>query len=63
MLMRRNLFFSVSTVWALTPEGNVYRRFGVSKMNYIGDYWLRIPGLFSVITGVVYVFSVLVFAT
>lgn len=52
-------------VWALTTEGYIYRRAGISSENYIGDYWAQVPGSLSLITGDIYslilFFVVLVF--
>jgi len=38
-------------VWALSPEGSVYRRYGITNTNFIGDYWKKIPGSVTSITG------------
>jgi hypothetical protein len=38
-------------VWALSPEGSVYRRYGITNTNFIGDYWKKIPGSVASITG------------
>lgn len=44
-------FFSCFAVWALGADGNIYRRFGISPTNFIGDYWMQVPGLLSLICG------------
>ncbi|XP_075212904.1 tectonin beta-propeller repeat-containing protein 2 isoform X2 [Lycorma delicatula] len=45
-----HLSISGVAVWAVTPDGSLYRRYGISQNNYIGDYWLRIPGSLSSLT-------------
>jgi hypothetical protein len=35
----------------LSPEGSVYRRYGITNTNFIGDYWKKIPGSVTSITG------------
>jgi len=35
----------------LSPEGSVYRRYGITNTNFIGDYWKKIPGSVASITG------------
>lgn len=44
-------FLSASAVWALSVEGDVYRRHGITQNNYIGDYWKKIPGSVEALTG------------
>ncbi|KAL3216248.1 hypothetical protein MRX96_006437 [Rhipicephalus microplus] len=40
----RQLCVSEKAVWALTPSGEIFRRFNISNSNFVGDYWKRIPG-------------------
>jgi Propeller. len=35
----------------LSPEGSVYRRYGITNTNFIGDYWKKIPGSVTSVTG------------
>jgi hypothetical protein len=45
-------FLSSGTeVWALSPKGSVYRRYGITNTNFIGDYWKKIPGSVKAVTG------------
>ena len=38
-----SLAISRQTVWALSTSGQVFRRRGVSKTNWVGDAWEAIP--------------------
>jgi len=42
---------SESAVWALSLNGEIFRRCGVTNTNFIGDCWKRIPGSAKVLTG------------
>jgi hypothetical protein len=42
---------SGTAVWALSPKGNVYCRYGITNTNFIGDYWKEIPGSVKAVTG------------
>jgi hypothetical protein len=42
---------SGTAVWALSAEGSVYRRYGITNTNFIGDYWKKIPGSVTSVTG------------
>lgn len=42
---------SGTAVWALSPEGGVYCRCGITNTNVIGDYWKKIPGSVTAVTG------------
>ncbi|CAB3373759.1 Hypothetical predicted protein [Cloeon dipterum] len=39
-----NLTISATGVWVLTPNGEIYRRCGISDVNFIGDFWKKLPG-------------------
>ena len=45
------LSISKLTVWALNPEGEILHRLGVSLANRGGDYWKKIPGVFTYLSG------------
>lgn len=45
------LALSARTVWARCPNGDVARRYGVTDKNPAGDYWKKIPGNVSRLTG------------
>ncbi len=30
-------------MWALSPQGSIFRRYGISATNFVGDYWEPIP--------------------
>ena len=49
-----NICISNDTVWALTPNGDVLCRYGISKKNPAGDYWRQIPGKFWTLRGLVW---------
>ena len=57
-----NIFVSLGTlatqlalsdhyVWALSPAGELLCRYGVSTDNATGDYWKKVPGNFTYISG------------
>ncbi|GAB6021574.1 Tectonin beta-propeller repeat containing 2, variant 3 [Chamberlinius hualienensis] len=39
-----SLAISEKAVYALTPSSSIYRRYNISRNNYIGDYWKELPG-------------------
>ena len=39
-----SLAMSRSTVWALSVSGQIFRRRGVTKTNWVGDMWTRVCG-------------------
>lgn len=43
-LFALHLSISENEVYALTPNGEVFKRTGVTETNYIGDAWEKIPG-------------------
>ncbi|XP_042238085.1 tectonin beta-propeller repeat-containing protein 2-like isoform X2 [Homarus americanus] len=43
-LLALHLSISENEVYALTPNGEVFKRIGVTETNYIGDAWQKIPG-------------------
>lgn len=43
--------FSDTAVWALSPKGEIFRRNGISKTNFVGEYWCKVPGHVNVVTG------------
>lgn len=45
------LALSARTVWARCPNGDVARRYGITDKNPAGDYWKKIPGNVSRLTG------------
>ncbi|XP_059491142.1 tectonin beta-propeller repeat-containing protein 2-like [Neocloeon triangulifer] len=45
-----NLTLSATGVWVLTPTGEIYRRCGISEVNFTGDYWKKLPGTATYIT-------------
>ena len=45
------LNYSGTAVWALSPRGSIYRRYGITETNFIGDYWKKIPGSATTLTG------------
>lgn len=45
------LALSARTVWARCPNGDLARRYGVSDKNPAGDYWKKIPGNVTCVTG------------
>ena len=46
------LAISTRTVWARCPNGDIARRYGITDKNPAGDYWKKIPGNVSCLTGV-----------
>jgi hypothetical protein len=46
-----NLTLSSCAVWALTPTGEIHRRCGVTQLNFTGDFWKRLPGSATFISG------------
>ncbi len=46
-----SLCLSERYVYALTSQGEVLIRFGVSEDNTTGDYWKKVPGAFKAISG------------
>lgn len=45
------LAISTRAVWARCPDGDVARRYGITDKNPAGDYWKKIPGNVSCLTG------------
>ena len=45
------LALSARTVWARCPNGDLARRYGVTDKNPAGDYWKKIPGNVTCVTG------------
>ncbi|XP_061015447.1 tectonin beta-propeller repeat-containing protein 2 isoform X4 [Dama dama] len=45
------LALSTRTVWARCPNGDLARRYGISDKNPAGDYWKKIPGNVTCVTG------------
>lgn len=45
------LVLSSRTVWARCANGDLARRYGVSDRNPAGDYWKKIPGQATGLTG------------
>lgn len=45
------LALSTRTVWARCPNGELARRYGITDKNPAGDYWKRIPGTATCLTG------------
>lgn len=45
------LALSTRTVWARCPNGDLARRYGITDKNAAGDYWKKIPGSVSCLTG------------
>nr|XP_045595374.1 tectonin beta-propeller repeat-containing protein 2-like isoform X1 [Procambarus clarkii]XP_045595375.1 tectonin beta-propeller repeat-containing protein 2-like isoform X1 [Procambarus clarkii]XP_045595376.1 tectonin beta-propeller repeat-containing protein 2-like isoform X1 [Procambarus clarkii] len=43
-LLALHMSISENEVYALTPNGEVFKRVGVTNTNYIGDAWQKIPG-------------------
>lgn len=50
-LAASHLVLSSRTVWVRCPNGEIARRYGVSKCNPAGDYWKKIPGISHWLTG------------
>lgn len=46
------LTISDGHVYALSPKGQIFCRYGLSNRNFIGDYWRRIPGHAKTLTGI-----------
>ena len=46
-----SLAISDSYVWALSPKGEIFCRHGLTKANFIGDFWRRVPGNAKMFTG------------
>jgi hypothetical protein len=42
---------SGTAVWAVSPTGSVYCRYGITNTNFVGDYWKKIPGSVKAVTG------------
>ena len=38
-------------MYALTPEGTIYVRYGISHTDPAGDYWKEVPGKFVAFAG------------
>lgn len=45
------LALSTRTVWARCPNGDLARRYGITDKNPAGDYWKKIPGNVTCVTG------------
>ncbi|XP_042873453.1 tectonin beta-propeller repeat-containing protein 2-like [Penaeus japonicus] len=43
-LLALHLSISENDVYALTPNGEIFKRIGVTETNYIGDAWEKVPG-------------------
>ncbi|XP_037800647.1 LOW QUALITY PROTEIN: tectonin beta-propeller repeat-containing protein 2-like [Penaeus monodon] len=43
-LLALHLSISENDVYALTPNGEIFKRIGVTETNYIGDVWEKVPG-------------------
>ena len=41
-------------VWALSPAGEILCRYGVTEDNVTGDYWKKMPGNFTYISGILH---------
>jgi len=39
-----SLAISDSYVWALSPKGEIFCRYGLTNTNFIGEFWRKIPG-------------------
>ena len=50
-MFSNNINFSGTAVWALSARGSIYRRYGITETNFIGDYWKKIPGSATTLTG------------
>lgn len=50
-LQASQLAVGMRTVWVRCPNGEVARRYGITDKNPAGDYWKKIPGLVSWLTG------------
>lgn len=50
-LQASELAISTQTVWARCPNGDIARRYGITEKNPAGDYWKKIPGNVSCLTG------------
>lgn len=47
----KQIVLSENFVWVLNHSGEVLCRYGVDLENIAGDYWRKIPGSFSSISG------------
>lgn len=45
------LALSARTVWARCPNSHLARRYGVTDKNPAGDYWKKVPGTVTCLTG------------
>lgn len=45
------LALSTRTVWARCPNGDLARRYGVTDKHPAGDYWKKVPGHATCLTG------------
>jgi hypothetical protein len=45
-------YFSDDSVWALSQKGDIYRRYGITQTNFVGDYWKKVPGNAKALTGI-----------
>lgn len=50
-LQASHLVLSVRTVWVRCPNGEIARRYGITDKNPAGDYWKKIPGQVSKLSG------------
>ena len=48
-----SLSISEKYVYALTSDGEVLVRYGITPVDVIGDYWKKIPGAFAALSGMV----------
>ena len=46
-----DLTVSRSGVWALNTSGEILFRHGITETNVTGDYWKKVPGCFTKISG------------
>jgi hypothetical protein len=46
-----DLTVSSSGVWALNTNGEIMFRYGIAQGNVSGDYWKKIPGCFTKLSG------------